>query len=1078
MGEEKYIPSDELNSIKKYWMEKMSGDVSFVEIPGPFTRTNDYLRSEYETSIQKETYDALIKICKDQDLLLYIFLLAAYKVLLYKYCGQNDIIITSPPYIGGMKNHEIERYVLLRDSVDAELTFKEVLSDVRKTVLNGYKNQQFSGKDVLKAINCNLDDSCLRNIVSMDGIHSAPAAEDIVHSYNSDIALRIIKKHESIVTRIYFNYLLYSEGFIDTLTKCYQEILKQVTENISIKIKEIALLDDNEKHRIINNFNHRDDNLSNAQSIIGLFRSIVKEYPEKAALCVALDYKNLENITGTRLRNLYADVDVSQICKHKKINGSQAVYKEVSYRELDKITDEIACKLISNGAKPSKTVALLVKNSLSTVIGILSILKAGAAYLPIDPHEPTSRIEHILSDSNSPMLITDYELQNELNYKGTIIDINSDSKPSSSPTLPYKLENNLAYVIYTSGTTGKPKGVMVKEKGLVNFINWRMKTYNYSQDDVTLQLLPSNFDGYGTNLYSSLLSGGTLVIVEGAKYHNYSFIAQLVEDKHITNFSLVPSMYKLLLQQSENKDLSSLRFVVLGAEESDKELIEMSRQRCADTMLINEYGPTENTITTTANIGLNEESTSIIGKPISNVKVYILSKDSNIMPVGTAGELCISGTGLAKGYLNMASETEAKFIRNPLDPSLMMYRTGDIARWLPDGQIEILGRMDFQVKVRGHRVELEEIETVIMETDLVHKAVVLDEKDNFDSIKLYAYVRLKKGIKIDDLKIALKKRLPGHMIPSYFITVDSFKMNNNGKLDREALLNMDKERSIMSLYVEPRYELEKKLQEIWKKALGIDKIGIKDNFFDIGGNSLVLMRIYPEIEELCQDITVTDFFTYHTIEKLASYIDKRKPKKNIVKLKNTAFPEYFLVNESEEENNDGAKLYFNLDNNIYRRITHIAAREEIDAYEFLFSMFAYMIKELTEKTQIDIQTVIEPYQMGYEVSIDFSNVSDFSSLFAYIHNELTHPMKGSSYSLISFEDQTVSEKLELYPIFTKSNHYRNDYININGIAVEVKEDKDRISLICDYDNRKLRKNKIIAMFNGYIKLIEDFINKY
>ncbi|MCP4151658.1 MAG: amino acid adenylation domain-containing protein, partial [bacterium] len=488
---------------------------------------------------------------------------------------------------------------------------------------------------------------------------------------------------------------------------------------------------------------------------------------------------------------------------------------QLTYRELNEKSNRMARTLQSKGVGhgAGTIVAIKVEPSIEMAIGLLGILKAGGAYLPIDPQYPQERIDYMLKDSNVKMLLKEFREFKELNelhelkessdleeLEGIeVIDIHTIYQPFSStspqhPPFPNNqspITNPLAYIIYTSGTTGKPKGVAVNHESLVNYINWRLDTYRYSPKDVTLQLLSYSFDGFASNFYSGILSGGKTVIISKETLPDYRGIVGIIKKRHVTNTSLVPAMYRLLLDNSEAKQLDSLRFVVLAGEASSAALVERSKTSYPGIKLNNEYGPTEATVTSVANTSLSEKGTTVIGRPINNINIYILSKYLKLQPVGVPGELCISGAGLARGYLNNQELTAERFanyklqatnykqtannkiqIKNkkqkenepekgkpirtkancPANKSLwesrsptgefirpvrdgLYYRTGDLARWLVDGKIEFLGRIDHQVKIRGFRIELGEIENSLLSHPAIKEAVVIARQsrdgDNF-----------------------------------------------------------------------------------------------------------------------------------------------------------------------------------------------------------------------------------------------------------------------------------------------------------------------------------------------------------
>jgi thioester reductase-like protein len=391
--------------------------------------------------------------------------------------------------------------------------------------------------------------------------------------------------------------------------------------------------------------------------------------------------------------------------------------------------------------------------------------------------------------------------------------------------------------------------------------------------DRTLQLISFSFDGFGANLYPSILSGAELVLVKNSVRTDYMRVSKLIKEKEITNMSIVPSMYREILKNSINGELDSIRFVVLGGEESDGELIFNSRDKYPNILLANEYGPTENTIASTCFVGMTPEDTKKIGCPIDNTKAYIIDKHNNMLPSYVLGELCVMGEGITRGYLNEPALTKERFIQCPFAPGRIMYKTGDLARKLDDGSIEFFGRIDNQVKIRGFRIELGEIEDKLLKHNNIKAAVVVAREDANGNKHLCAYfVPVGKYIKGHDLRDYLFKVLPDYMVPTYFIQLDKMPLTPNGKIDRGALLNKELKKEVNLDFSLPTNEVEVKLVEAWQEVLGIKNIGIDDNIFEYGVDSLTIMRVLANVLKYSWDITLQDFYECQTIRKLSNKI--------------------------------------------------------------------------------------------------------------------------------------------------------------------------------------------------------------
>jgi amino acid adenylation domain-containing protein len=568
----------------------------------------------------------------------------------------------------------------------------------------------------------------------------------------------------------------------------------------------------------------------------------------------------------------------------------------ITYKELNEKSDHAAYLLKEKGVLADEIIGIMVEPSVEMVIGLLAILKAGGAYLPIDPQYPEERIDYMLTDSAAKILLK----SDAINRVPTPHHLSFNlSTLSSSSTLTCQVSPaNLASIIYTSGTSGEPKGVLIHHRGLVNYTLWRVAFYRLTPYDRTLQLLSYCFDGFASNFYSSLLSGGTLFMVPGSKRLDFDYIRSLIKCCHITNISLVPSMYRMLLQSVEPGDLDSLKFIVLAGETTNEELIEKSKANAPHISLFNEYGPTEATVTAAGGTRICASKVGMIGKPITNTCIYILDTYLNPVPLGVVGELCIAGTGVARGYLNNPELTAKKFDHDLWDYRdyhdgyhksyrsyrSYIYRTGDLARWLPEGDIEFLGRIDNQVKIRGFRVELGEIQLQLLKHDLTREAVVIDRQEENGTAYLCAYIVPKETFDLKVLKEYLSKHLPNYMIPSYFVQLDRIPLNPNGKLDRKSLPEPQLDRG--EDYTAPRNEIEKKLAVLWQEVLGPGKdtryespgISIDADFFALGGHSVKVLQLINLIhKEFNMKVNFQDIYQSSTIASLSRLLGKNEP---------------------------------------------------------------------------------------------------------------------------------------------------------------------------------------------------------
>ncbi|MCP4155009.1 MAG: amino acid adenylation domain-containing protein, partial [bacterium] len=834
----------------------------------------------------------------------------------------------------------------------------------------------------------------------------------------------IIVPGKSIKIAFSYNTSVYDNVYVENIKLHFNEIITRVTENYRILLKDIQIISGKEKRQILYEFNDTSADYPSDKTIHRLFEAQVQRTPDN--ICA---------------------VGSCQLAVGKEKIKTKKETVQITYRELNEKSNRLAYLLQSKGAQPGTIVAIMVERSVEMITGLLGILKTGAAYLPTDPDYPKERIHYMLKDSNAGILLLDHQSETRISKSKTkpnditpvgvnhlapvvfdhnsndqkqvngavVLNLNSsnfetDSKFGFSESeLALKAPGNrnpatgLAYIIYTSGTTGNPKGVAVNHKSLVNYINWRLENYRYSPKDVTLQLLSYNFDGFASNFYSGLLSGGKLVMVSKEIILDYRIIVGIIYKKYVTNTSLVPAMYRYLLENSAGKQLESLRFVVLAGESASAALVEKSKAMNPGIRLINEYGPTEATITTAVNTALTENGTAIIGRPIANISIYILTKHLKLQPVGVPGELCISGTGISRGYLNNPEMTSEKFInhkfqapndtkakkspgpkvqtkallelsrkfapggsvppRVPGPPEARLYRTSDLARWLPDGNIEFLGRVDQQVKIRGLRIELGEIESRLLTHPEIKEAVILKNEDNTGDNFLCAYYEESSTRQpASGLKEYLAQFLPDYMLPAYFIKLEKIPLTPNGKIDRKALAKYPTPNPGSHTHSAPRNKTEDKLNRIWADILGTQKqnIGIDDDFFQLGGHSLRATAMSARIhKEFNVKLPLTEIFKNPTIRTLSGSLKEYDPDKYVT-IQPAEKKDYYISSAAQK------RLYvlqqMELENTAYNMPQTIPLAEDTDPGR-LEEVFIKLIR-LHESLRTTFHMIADPVTPG------------------------------------------------------------------------------------------------------------------
>ncbi len=824
-----------------------------------------------------------------------------------------------------------------------------------------------------------------------------------------------------------YNSLVYEEEFIERLKDHIEMFIKTIINNPDIAVNEIDILPEKEKRIILDDFNDTKVDFEINDTIHELFEKQVKKTPNS----IAAVFKN----------------------------------EKLTYKELNERANALARTLLKTGEiSKDSIVGIAVERSIEMVIGMLAILKSGAAYLPIDCEYPKERIEYMLSDSRMKILLTETSFLNKVNFEGKVIDIR-DNKYYDFDTSNINKDielDSLAYIIYTSGTTGNPKGVMIEQRNLINLCKWHIREYGVTENDRATQYASIGFDACVWEIWPYLISGSMLFIIPNDLRVDIKRLNDFYNKNHLT-ISFLPTQVCQSFMTLCNND--SLRILLTGG---DKLKI------YTDTKykLVNNYGPTENTVVTT-NFYIDEIMNNIpIGKPINNTKVYILDNENRALPIGVYGELCISGDGVARGYLNREDLTKEKFIQNPYDNNRKMYKTGDLARWLPNGDIEFKGRIDNQVKIRGFRIELGDIESVLLQLNGVKEAAVIDI-DKANNKYLCAYIVKDEEINNDYLKEQLSKKLPYYMIPSYYEYINHIPLTQNGKVDKKKLPSINI--NSISENTKAENEIEGTLVNIWKDVLNIDSLGIDDNFFDIGGNSLLVINLHSQIGAVYGDkIKVTDIFSNPTVKKLASFIEKSiKITSNKCEVEKMIIsPNYFVDSTNSEES---LILEYEIDEITYKILSSISVEQKVDIEVLLLCINLYTYSRICAKGNPILYSELNTNNKVNAINIDFSNINDFNKLFEMVRNCL----KSNDFKQYEVNSlcNVAKERNSIMPLFCMNN-LKNSLNNIFDVIIDVQNKGTTLKITCNYDNSRVKGEKISQVFNSFIKIVKTIAESY
>ncbi len=831
LWQNKLFNSDLIKKQENYWLETFGvhdnrySEIPVLNMPTDFPRPAvlNFEGDKIAFTIDKELADKLNQVAKEKGATMYMVLLSIFNILLSKYSGHEDIIIGSP--IAGRRHADLENIIgmfvntlAMRNYPVAEKSFDEFLEDVKENALKAYENQDYQFEMLVDQLKLDRDLSrnplfdvmfALQNANStrfeMNGLKFMPyEIENKIAKF--DLNLNAIETDEGIEFVLEYSTSLFKKVTIEKIARHFENIIREIVEKPTTQIAEIIIISNEERECILEKNSARMD-YPEEKLIHQLFEEQVSKTPEKIALVFEDQF--------------------------------------MTYEQLNAKSNQLARKLRKIGVGRNQLVGIMVNRSLEMLVGILGVLKAGGAYLPIDPEYPEVRIEYMLEDSKTNVLLGQTNL-NELSFIGKRINLDDDNSYLADDTNLETINSStdLAYVIYTSGSTGKPKGVQIGHKSVHNFINGIADKIEFIQDKAILSLTTICFDIFVLETLLPLTRGLKVVIANEEEQNTPELINNLLFKNQIDMIQMTPSRMQLMLVgNDELTGLRNLKEIMIGGETFPERLLEKLKS-LTKARIYNMYGPTETTVWSTVKELTHSEKITI-GQPITNTGIYILDKNANLVPENVAGELYISGDGLAKGYLNNPKLTDEKFVQNPYSLNEKMYRTGDLVRWLPDGELEFLGRIDHQVKIRGYRIESGEIEAQLLKHQAIKETVVIDREDQHGSKYLCAYfveVRGRKSVagelSIADLRAFLAKELPDYMIPSYFIQLDQLPLTPNGKIDRKALPEPDGSISIGVEYMAPSTIIEEKIALIWSEILGVEKVGVHDNFFELGGHSL------------------------------------------------------------------------------------------------------------------------------------------------------------------------------------------------------------------------------------------------
>ncbi|XAK55835.1 amino acid adenylation domain-containing protein [Bacillus inaquosorum] len=860
--QEGYKKGDAYQTQEAYWLKQFEGELPVLDLPADHTRppVRSFAGDKVSFTLDQEAASGLHTLARENGSTLYMVLLAAYTAVLSRLSGQEEIIVGSP--IAGRPHKDLEpilgmfvNTLALRTRPEGGKPFGQYLQEVRDTALEAYEHQDYPFEELVDKLRVTRDMS--RNPLfdamlvvqnndyeplHLHDLQMKPA--DVSHLVSKfDLTLQASEGDGNIHFLFEYSTALFEKTTMERWASHLTNVLRIIGKNPEVTLNRIDILTQEERNQLLNEFNIRKANQYEEQTISQLFEQQAARTPKASALVIG--------------------------------------DKTLTYQELDEWSNGIAHTLRSRGVKPDTSVGIMMPRSFSMVAAILGVWKAGGCYVPIDPEYPSERKRYILSDSGTKLLMTvnEADWRADDDFEGEILTVENAETYDQSPLPQVSSAHHLAYIIYTSGTTGRPKGVMVEHRNVISLLKHQNLPFEFGHEDVWTFFHSYCFDFSVWEMFGALLNGSTLVVVSKETARDPQAFRLLLKKERVTVLNQTPTAFYGLMHEDQNhSDRLNIRYVIFGGEALQPGMLQSWNDKYPHTELINMYGITETTVHVTVkklsadDIAANRSN---IGRPLSTLQAYVMDAHMNLQPIGVPGELYIGGEGVARGYLNRDELTADRFVPNPYLPGDRLYRTGDLAKRLSNGELEYVGRIDDQVKVRGHRIELGEIQAALLQHPIIKEAAVITRKDEQGQTAVYAYMVTtdQQAANTSNIRASLKTMLPDFMLPARLIQIDSIPLTVNGKLDQKALPEPEKH-AYPADDISPRNEIEKVMADIWEELLDVNELGISANFFELGGDSIKALQVCSRLKQRGFETTVREMFEHQTLGELSARVRK------------------------------------------------------------------------------------------------------------------------------------------------------------------------------------------------------------
>lgn len=1049
-----------VRSKKQYWIDMFNDEIPVLNIITDYVRPDiqSFDGDRIEFVVGEEITRQLKQVALKENTTIFMILMALFFTFLHRLSNQDDIVIGT--VTSGRTHLELHDMVGMFVNTlpiwiktEKNEAFNALLNNIKKTVIEAFENQECQFEDVIDELHIdrNTNRNPLFDVMLVLGDSDTPdfvipGMELKRYGYKRntskfDITLFAAEKDGNIYFEMEYCTRLFKRSTVERYVTYFKSILAGVVQNPCIGIRDIEILSLEEKSKLLYDFNRTELKYSDDKTVQELFAICVDKNPGNVAI-------------------IYKD-------------------REITYRELKELSDSLAKKLVQLEAAKGDIIGLLMDNSPELIVGILGILKTGAAYLPIDPDFPEERKRFMLEDCGCKILLSKSSIDCGDMQGIQVVNIDELDLHSVSADECQRRGNpdDIIYIIYTSGSTGTPKGCLIKQKGVINYIEWAVKQY-FGDGPAYFPFYSSvAYDLTVTSIFAPLLSGNTMVIYP----KEIGIFDKVLRDDLSNIIKVTPTHLRLLLDCDFSE--SAVRKIIVGGEQLTTELAGSILSKFnGEVEIFNEYGPTETVVGCMIhkfNPEKDKRSAVPIGIPVQNTQIYILDGQLNICPVGVAGELYIGGAGVSPGYINRPGITKERFLANPYGShgSERLYKTGDLAFYMDDGLVEYIGRKDAQVKIRGYRVEIEEIERSMLSYPGVKNAIVIVKEGNFQDKILCGYFVSEYDIDVSEVKNFLTRRLPDYMVPSFILKLESLPIATGGKINLKALPEPD------TAYKEgieiPANDIEKYFFDVWSQKLNILNFGVNDNFFEIGGNSFLLMMIYNQINKDFPEIKITDFFKYTTICDIARYIISIRTEQKVFDMDLTVkLPyEYFCA-----DGKVGTKCHivFRLSKETSLSIKALTEEYNVSVRDVFISLFAFVLFDVSKNEIVKVQTwAPNKGEKMLSLDVNFNDSDEMDKLFVYVNKKLNSPGEDCLYGAKDLTKLKFNKKQQAVIPFIGANRTASfDLTRFYDIFVRIDEKADEFEFECSYNQDLLKSEMVEELIQLYAGLLDNICKQF